>query len=473
MGRKANLILLAIIIACFVTRLYRFDNPIADWHSWRQSDTNAVSQRFVDEGIDLLHPKYYDISNIQSGLDNEEGYRMVEFPLYNLIQTSLFKAAPILTLVEWGRITTILFSLIGTICLYALVKKHIGQNQAFFAAAFYSFLPYSIYYGRTILPDTAMVATSLLAIYLFDKWLEKENWLYFFASIAATASALLLKPVAIFFAPILLYLAYKKYKAKLFLNWKIWMLALLSVVPLVLWRVWITNYPQGIPASLWLLNANNIRFTGAFFYWIFANRISALILGYFSVSLLILGHMRRKNDKGTLFSYAFLISSLLYVTVFAAGNVQHDYYQITIIPTLCIFLARGATLLLSYNKKENSVITPIILTVVMLFTFAFSYFQIRDYFNINNQSIVEAGNKANELLPKNAKVIAPYDGDTTFLNATKRKGWPAFQDSIEELINKGATHLVIANPTEQDFSGFGTQYKTVASTEQYLILQLE
>src|SRR5581483_12450551 len=83
--------LLAILIGAFVVRLYRLNNPIADWHSWRQADTSAVSRNFVKHGYDILHPRYDDLSNVQSGYDNPNGYRFVEFPVYNIAQAGLFQ----------------------------------------------------------------------------------------------------------------------------------------------------------------------------------------------------------------------------------------------------------------------------------------------------------------------------------------------------------------------------------------------
>src|SRR5689334_19814520 len=72
-----------ILIIATVMRLYRITNPLADWHSFRQADTASVTREYVKHGIDLLHPTYHDLSNIQSGKDNPKGYRMVEFPLVN------------------------------------------------------------------------------------------------------------------------------------------------------------------------------------------------------------------------------------------------------------------------------------------------------------------------------------------------------------------------------------------------------
>ena len=125
-------------------RLYKFSNPIADWHSWRQSDTAAVSRFFVTDGYDVLHPKYYDISNIQTGHQNPNGYRFVEFPLYNIFQASLFQTFHILTLEEWGRVVSIISSLSTAFFLFLLLRKYHGLMSASFAAFFYLYLPFSI-----------------------------------------------------------------------------------------------------------------------------------------------------------------------------------------------------------------------------------------------------------------------------------------------------------------------------------------
>src|SRR6266480_3345870 len=98
---KLQLILLTLILlGGLLLRLYRFDNPVADWHSWRQADTSAVSRNFLHYGFDLLHPRMNNISNVQSGLENPQGYFFAEFPIYNAFQAGLFKTFGSLTLEE-------------------------------------------------------------------------------------------------------------------------------------------------------------------------------------------------------------------------------------------------------------------------------------------------------------------------------------------------------------------------------------
>jgi len=485
MKRIEFLVLFAVIFLGFIVRLYRIDNPIADWHAWRQADTSSVSRTFVKEGFDLLHPKYDDISNIASGLDNPEGYRFVEFPIYNIFQAGAFKLLPQFTLEKWGRLITVISSLFSILFLYLIVKRNIGQKEAFFSASFFAFLPFSIYFSRVILPDQMMVTASLGSIYFFDKWIEESSkfkvqssklqlkiQIFYVLSIIFTASAFLLKPYTLFFVLPLVYLAWRSFGLKLIIKWQVWLFALLSIIPLIAWRYWMMQYPEGIPGNAWLFNGGDIRFKGSFFYWIFGDRISRLILGYLGTGLLVFGFLKGHKDKGIYFALSFLISSLLYLFIMARGNVQHDYYQILIVPTVCIFLGRGVSYLLSQEDRMNKVTGSLISIVFMLMMIGFSWYFVRDYFNVNNLAIVEAGKKADEVLPWNAKVIVPYDGDTSFLYYVNRKGWPAFEKAIDDLTMMGATHLVIANPTKSDYDGFGKQYQITASSEKFLILKL-
>jgi len=117
--------LLAILIAGFVVRLYKINNPIADWHSWRQADTASVTKVYLQRGINLLYPKYHDISSIQTGIFNPQGYRMVEFPVYNAISALLTKSFPRLTLEVWSRLVTILSAVTTGFLLYLIGKRYL------------------------------------------------------------------------------------------------------------------------------------------------------------------------------------------------------------------------------------------------------------------------------------------------------------------------------------------------------------
>lgn len=478
MSRFNLLFLFLILIAAFVLRLYRIDNPIGDWHAFRQADTSAVSKVYLENGIDLLHPMYFDISNIQSGKNNPQGYRMVEFPIYNVLQVVTFIALPVFSFEMWGRLVTVFSSTLTLIFIYLLTKKYIDNKTALFAAFFYAVLPFSIYYGRVILPDPTATMAIVGGTWFFSSWATKKSLPNFILACIFTAAAFLLKPFTIFFTLPLFYIAWESFGISFIKKISLWIFLIVSLIPLILWRIWISQFPEGIPVSNWLFNGGNIRFTGAYFYWIFGERLGKLILGYTGYALLFLGFLKNR-EKHFGFFLSLALSSLIYLVVVARGNVQHDYYQIMILPTICIFLGRGVTFLLSLVSKTLSQITYNFIAILGILVFCilgmlfFSWYYVRDYFNINNMALVTAGKIADQKLPRDAKVIAANEGDTSFLYYVGRKGWPSFQDSPENLKKLGATHIVIPNPTEQDFNGLGKEYPHLFESSDVLILEIK
>jgi len=474
--------LLLILTGAFLVRLYKFERPVADWHSWRQADTSAVSRNFVKFGYDILIPRFDDLSNGVSLLDNPQGYRFVEFPFYNIFQAGLFQMIGGFSIEQWGRLVTIFSSLFAIIFLYFLVKKHISFRAGLIAAFFYAFVPYNIYYGRTILPDTLMVMAFLGGLYFFDEWLDEnsnikyqksklqlKSQILFLVSIIFTASAVLIKPFVAFFFLAFLYLIFMKYGWRGFKRPEIWLFFIFACLPFMLWRMWMQNFPEGIPRSDWLYNGNGIRFKGAFFWWIFAERISKSILGYWGITFVVLGMLFKPGNKEKWLFFTLIISSLAYLSVFATGNVQHDYYQILIVPAIAIFFAKGVDAILNVAKNYlNLWITRGIIFVSIIFMLIFGWYIIRDFYSIQHPEIITAGQAVDKFTPKDAKVIAVYNGDTTFLYHTKRQGWPVVERSFQQFIISGATHIAFANPTKEELN-IKTLFEPVKITDRYAI----
>ena len=481
--KRRELILLGLILAgAFLVRLYHFNWPVADWHSWRQVDTSAVSRYFAQYGFDVLRPKFEDLSIAVSLKDNPQGYRFVEFPIYNVLQAGLYKFVGYFTLEEWGRLVTIFASLTSIVFIFLLSKKYLSSKIGLFAAFFFAFIPYSIYYGRTILPDQLMVATLLAGTYFFSEWIEHDikhkvetvkYWGLFILSVIFIATATLLKPYALFFALPLIYLAWQRFGLGLFKKWQLWLFLIFSTLPLGLWRMWMNQeeFLPGIARNDWLFNSNYIRFKGAFFQWLFADRIARLILGYWGLPFLFLGILKKINKKENWFFFSFIISSLLFMTVIANGSIQHDYYQILIMPTLVIFLAKGVDSILEKGEIFNRWISYSMLLIGILFMLAFGWYGIRDYYSIEHPNIILAGEAVDKLTPKNAKVIAPYGADTTFLYYTNRQGWPVFDRSFKEYKEAGASFIAFADPTPEDLK-MKNLFKPVIITPKYAIFDM-
>lgn len=462
MFNKSSHFLTLILILAFLLRVYKLNTPLADWHSWRQADTASVAREFVKHGIDLFHPRYQDLSAIPSGKDNPEGFRMVEFPLLPALVAIIYSVLPIFSLHVVFRLVNIFFSLGSVYLIYRLVKLFDTEKLALIAAAVFAFLPYNVFYSRTVLPEIALVFFSLAAVY----FALKSKYLFF---LLTAVIALLLKPTAIFFfIPVIgfkFWLWLKKeisYK-KLVL---ILLLVACSLLPLFLWRLWISRFPEGIPASSWLLNGNGIRFKGSWWHWLFADRLARLILGYWGLIPFALGLLSFGKKSSSVFYGLWLVSCFLYLAVFATGNVQHDYYQIILIPLVAILVALG----FKYMLRDVSLPAIALTLFSAIFMLAFGWFEVRGFYNVNNSAMVEAGQAVDQLTPPDALVIAPYQGDTAFLYQTNRRGWPIGGD-IETRIKAGASYYVTTS-YDAEAKDLAARYQVIEQNPQFTLIKL-
>lgn len=464
-----------ILIVGFQVRTYRLERPLADWHSWRQADTAAVSRNFLKEGFTVLEPKYDDMSPIsEEGLPNPQRFRYVEFPIYNLAVSGIWLGTGISEPV--ARFVSILFSLVSVVFLFLLTREFSSNTFALLTAAVFAFLPFNIYYSTVIMPEPMLIFTMLGTLYFFKIWQDSKTFvkdiILGFLSIIFFALALLLKPAAVFLLIPIIYLVYKKEGIRVWKSKKFIIFLIVSVLPFLAWRVVALAHPEGIPRWRWLLNTSGIRFKGAFFYWLVQDRLGRLILTLPGFGLFILGLVAKPFKKEQLFFYFFLISMAVYVIVFAQGNVTHDYYQVPLLPVLAIFVAKGIYFLTTFGKNLASKSAGILLALFLLILmFGLGWREVRNLFNISNPAIVEAGKLADLILPKDAKVIAPYGGDTAFLYQTNRYGWSVAYLPLEDMRAAGATHYVTVN-INSEARDLMAVYKTLYDNGQIAIIDL-
>lgn len=449
--------LILIIILGFLLRLYKIDSPIADWHSWRQADTAAVTRNFIKEGFNPMLPKYDDMSaNSEQPIPNPSRFRFVEFPLYNIFVYPFYFLFGIKD--SWHRLVSALFSLGSIVFLYFIAKKYSDKWVGFISALTFAVLPFNVFFSRTTLPEPTFVFFALGMIYFVDRWI----WGFIF-----TTFAFLIKPWAIFFYLPLLYLGFKKRILKRFL-----ILSILAFLPFIIWRLWILQQPEGIPASSWLLNGDGIRFRPAFWWWIFSERLGREILSVSGLILFIIGVII-KPKNGNYFFHIWLLSSLLFIVIFATGNVRHDYYQIMFVPIAAIFLAKGFLAVVSGGKDFIARFWLIPLGLFLFISsFYFGYKQVIELYKINNPAMVEAGRLADAILPKDAKVVAPYNGDSAFLYQTNRVGFAFVPSSIKDLIADYGISYYISTSYDDKTNWVLRHFYPLVKTPQFVIADL-
>jgi hypothetical protein len=438
---KGYLYLALIIVVAFIVRYYRIDSPIADWHSWRQADTAAVTRNFVKYGFDPLIPKYDDMSGVSEyPVANPNRFRFVEFPIYNIVTYPLYMFFGVEDM--YSRLVSVLFSLGSIIFLYLISKRYLGEIVSLIIALFYSLLPFNIFFSRTTLPEPTFLFFALGMMYFVEKKIWDGKRFDGLAAFIFTTIAFLIKPWAIFFVPPLIYSFIIKNRKFNNSYLKFILFALLAITPFLIWRLWILQQPEGIPASNWLMNGDHIRFRPAFWWWLISERFGREIFGATGLVLLTIGIIIR--PKNGYFFHIWLLSAFAYLITFATGNVRHNYYQYITVPVFSVFFALGFIYLIKGINNFLPRVWTIVLALIFLpLSFYFTWTQVKGFYQINNPVIIEAGKKADQILPKDAIVVAPYNGDTAFLYQTNRAGWPVTALPLTEMVaDYGVTHFI-------------------------------
>lgn len=479
--------LFLILILAFVLRLYKINIPLADNHSWRQADTAAVARNFVKEGFDFLRPRIDNMTYLHSfQFLNPERLFLVEPPFYNSLVAFVYSFFGIN--VKYARLVSIFFSLGTIVFLFLITGSFLNFQIGLLAGFFMAVLPYSIFYSRVVLPEPMMLFLSLGMIWFFWRWLEKGGFGRFILALIWTMFSLTMKSFPVFLALPMFYLVWKRYgfsfvtSKKIFL--KLLCFLILACLPLLVWRFWISHFPEGIPPYDWLFNQGGIRFRPAFFRWIFAERIGKLILGYWGLAFLVIGLGQRPEKKEGWFFHFWFLAVLAYFFVLAAGNVTHDYYQIPLIPILCVFLAKGFWVLVKGGKQIfSSLITYPLTLVLMLFMLGFSWFEVRGFYNIQG-GVDLAGEAVDRLTPKDALILTGDSNDATLLYNCNRHGitggyasmFPNEPDSIRRAKELGITFYVTTKVGAVKNSDFGkfllSRYRIFSETNNYLVVDL-
>lgn len=499
-----TVLVLGVFLLAFVARLYKLHEPLADWHSFRQADTASVTREYVKHGIDILRPQYQDLSNIQSGEDNLAGWRMVEFPLVNAVTAFVLRSYADLNEVVVGRLFSIGASMISLFALWSVVRAIYGRLMAFTVASLFAFMPYSIFYSRVILPEPFLVMGVMLTAFCLTHWARvKKSFLslhdiWLVAAGLSWAFSLLMKPMALFYAPVFLAIVWRWKRYSISDLCKLTAVFFAGMLPLFWWRSWIQQFPSGIPASDWLFNSNNIRFRPAWWRWLFGDRLGRMMFGHWATSFFAIGVIaslsqlevpkvaRQTWIKKILFGiHAFdrfiakegmvlfgLIGMLAYFVIIATGNVQHDYYQVMLVPIISLITGRGIVWL--YRQAKNTwsrLVTVFGLAVMGTLSWYFAFYEIKGLYQINNPAIVSAGQAVQRLTPADARVIAPYFGDTSFLYQTSRRGWPIGFE-IPQKITLGAQYYITTSQ-DDEANMLMRQYVVLEKTPEYILIDLQ
>ena len=327
------------------------------------------------------------------------------------------------------------------------------------------------------MPETTALGFTFISIFFLYLWKDNKNiekWLFFLLSLISFSIAILIKPFAIFYGIALLCLFLIRYNFTILKRIDFYIYFIISIIPFILWRVHMSQFPEGIPASEWLITTintseglKNIFFRPAFFRWIFFERINNLILGGFLSTFFIIGLIKK---RASIFLYSIGLSGFLFLFIFQGGNVQHEYYQTLILPVIAIFTALGTAFILKNTKLFiHPIFTYTVIICVFAFSFFISYYKVRDFYNYPSE-LTQMAKIVSSLTNKEDKIVTDRIGDTTFLYLIDRKGAPAVYKSLDELKKDGYSYFMTMN--RQVIDENKKSYEIVFENDKFALFKL-
>ena len=325
-------ILWGVFFIALVFRLWGVTNPLLDFHGWRQTLTATIAYNFYADGMDLFNPRPNMINSIYH----------FEFPLYTYLVALLYKFFGFHEI--FGRIVAIAFSMGSLWFLYLLGKRYFDKTSAIVACGFFAVLPFSVYYSRTFMPEAAMLFFSISMVYMFARWLDTGKWSDFiFASLFATLAFLVKLPTLYMGGP-LLFLAWNKFRGKIFYQPRLYLFVVMILAPPALWYSYIARlqFETYGGANVWLDMLKDWEILLTLRYWklIFWTRLVEKMFAFTVFPFLVLGMWATTQNKERYVLHTWFFSICAYFVIAAKYNFIHEYYQVPIIPVGCLFAGK-------------------------------------------------------------------------------------------------------------------------------------
>ncbi|PZO57998.1 MAG: hypothetical protein DCF15_06180, partial [Phormidesmis priestleyi] len=359
--------------------------------------------------------------------------------------------------------------------LYKLVELCFGASVAFWSALFYAILPLSVFYSRTIQPESLVIMSSIGGLYFFKRWLRndyKKMDLLISWGFVAIATLLKVLPIVYLGLP-LLFLAALQFRYKLFLRWDLWLYALGILGVTAAWYIHAHNIflDTGLTFGFW--SGDTDRYSWAslltFQYWqdilfrVMVRHFAAL--GFF-IALVGLTFYRQKAEDWMW--EVGLFGSLLAGALAPTSSYVHEYYQLPVMFFGVVFIGKVCARVFdsrraqTYTAKVKRWHRPALTTALVVTLLTGSAIYTIDYMlpeNPASSAVYLLAELVNKYTPPNAKVLTTTGGDPTLLYLSHRKGWMISPEEVspERLsaaVGDGADFLVGSYEIVQSYADF-------------------
>ena len=457
--RRFPLLFLSAI--ALIPRLYNLNSPLIGVHAWRQADTAAMARNFYE--MQLAHPGLKNLWRfLYPQVDWGGGsYAETEFPIYPAIVSGLYRLLGDHTL--YARLLSVLFSLLGLYFLYRLVELCFDRQIAFWSALFYAILPLSVFYGRTVQPESLVMMSTLGSLYFFKRWTVEECKWDLLKSWGLSAIALLTKVLPIIYLGFpLLFLAVVKYRGRIFRRVELWMYA---IALLAITFAWYSHAHQiyldtGVTFGFWPDDTDRYSWANLFRVKYWSDILFRLLVRHFAIFgffIALIGFTYKRTQAANYLWEVGLASSLLANAIAPTSSHVHEYYQLPVMLYGLVFIGKVYGNAFGYVRCFPWLTIALVLTLITS-SLIYSLGYMRPE-NVQSSKVYQLAQQVRSATPADASVLATTGGDPGLLYLAHRKGWLIHPEEVsperlQAAKEDGADFLVGSYEIIQSYASF-------------------
>ena len=474
---RPSKILLGIFFIALAIRLWGVTNPLLDFHAWRQTLTATIAYNFYADGMNFFTPSRNMIGSIFH----------FEFPLFTYLVALLYKVFGFDEIL--GRLVAIAFSMGSIWFLYLLGKRYFDETSAIVACGIFAVLPFSVYYSRTFMPESAMIFFSISMIYMFARWLDTRKWSHFILASLFSTLAFLVKLPTLYMGAPLLFLAWNKFRGKIFYQPLLYVFVIAILIPPTLWYSYIASlqFETYGGSNIWLdmLKDYEVLFTLRYWKLIFWTRLVEKMFAFTVFPFVVLGMRAYTSNKENYVLHTWFFSICLYFIIAAKYNFIHEYYQVPIIPVGCLFAGKFIADFYRKNTSGDGYKSGKLwlVTLMIIFIPIHSIYKLNGRLDYNDTYLKISAAVQQKTVRTDRLILEETVSNPRIFYYSQRKGWgysifdKITPSRLEDLIKKGATHYVMAvakpqkvNPELHSF--LKSNYQLILQEEHVTIFKL-
>ncbi len=434
--------LLLVLLFGTALRLWNISDPyILDFHAWRQSDTAAFTHNYLVDTLNPLDPAIDRYKCEHRAL--KFGRVEAELPVASWLAALPLRALGITCpTAPYLRGVSILFFLGTAIYLFLLVRRLSSSPAvAVLSVLSFSVLPLSIFFTRTIQPESPSLFFSVAFLYHLLLWLERNKQLHGALSAAFAALCFLQKIYSafLFFPAIYLIIAHKGVWGSL-KGVRFWIWGVAILLPVAAWYY----HSHGAPWSFGIWGgsgkyASMELITAPKFWKVFSERVLFEILGWSGLILLVAGMTFFRGSRALHLAAVWLASLFLIMTLTIPANSTHVYYQLPFVLPAAVCIGYGLL-----GAWRGGWIGKLALGGLLAIHLATCWHQLPHYYR-NDQRILDAIELIKRHVPAGETIVSTDRNPAMFTNSCHRAYFPANirVQTLESCMGKEISYLLV------------------------------